>query len=259
MISKQEIIRQMNNFRQNAQGSYYLPIPSTIVSLSTVEEAYLQIGRNASDCKCYYDDIAYREDLYDVLTSSGLTHDDAYSIMQRVRKGLAEKVDFEYYHISQRLKDWCRGVRYLPSREIITTALAERVSKIADNEAAFREALLDTLPEYKYTPMTFISSNDALFDISKSVYALGNSKGFHVEEEVEFQIRDYDVEYKPVKIIAITKHNQSFLPPRNVIYTGLEDMISSGVAIVALIESSCYAELEERTKALLHRGVVCDI
>lgn len=249
----------MSDFKRSAHGSYYLPIPTTIVSLPTVEEAYLQIGRDASDCKCYYDDIAYREDLYDVLTSHGLSHDDAYSIMQRVRKGLAEKVCFETYSLPQGLKEWCRGVRYLPSREIITAALAERVNKIADNEAAFREALLDTLPEYKYTPMTFIGPGNALLDISKRVYELGNSKGFHIEEEVEFQIRDYDIDHMPVKIIAMTKHNQPLFPPRDVIYTGLEDMISSGIAIVALVESNCYVELEERTKALLHRGVVCEI
>jgi len=259
MISKKEIIRQMNNFKKSAHGSYFLSIPTTIVSLPTVEEAYLQIGRAASDCKCYYDDIAYREDLFDVLTSYGLSHDDAYSIMQRVRKGLAEKVCFENYSLPQGLKEWCRGVRYLPSREIITTALAEQVNKIADNETEFREALLDTLPEYKYTPMTFIGPSSALLDISKRVYALGISKGFQVEEDVEFQVRDYDVEFKPVKIIAITKQNQPFLPPQKVIYTGLEDMISSGIAIVALIENNCYVELEERTKALLHRGVVCEI
>lgn len=258
-MSKQDIIQQIELFKANAEGNYFLPIPTIICSMPTIEEAYLQIGRNASDCKYYYDGLAYREDLYDLFLSLGLPHDDAFSIMQKVRKGLAEKVCFENYSIPQKLSDWCLGVRYLPSREIVTSALTERVNKIADNEKEFRAALLDTLPEYKYTPMTFIGSNDVILDISRRVYELGNLKGFRVEEEAEFQIRDYDIDYRLVKIITITGHKQASIPQQDVIYACMCDLISSGIPIVALIDKDSMVILEERIRALLHRGVVCEI
>ncbi len=259
MISKQDLIQQMEEFRKIAKGDYYLPIPKTIVSVPTIEEAYLQIGRNSSDCAYYYDGIAYREDLYDILILCGMSHDDAYGIMQKVRKGLSCRINFEGYPIPQKLKDWCLGVRYLPSREIVTIALAERVNRIADNEEEFRIALLNTLPEYKYTPMMFIGATDELFSIRKEIYELSDIKGFLVEEDDEYLVKTYDIENKPVRIITITKENRQWLPTQDVIYEVLSNMISSGIPVVALIEHDCYVSLEERTKALLHYGVVCEI
>lgn len=125
MLSKQETFYQIGNFKKNAKGCYSLTIPSIIASTQTIEEAYMQIGRNAADCLCFYDSIAYREDLYDVLSSYGLPPADALNIMQKVRKGLASRVKFDDYPIPQTLKNWCQGVRYLPSRKIVITAIAE--------------------------------------------------------------------------------------------------------------------------------------
>ena len=123
MITKQQLIQLMSDFKKNVKKQYSLPIPTIIVTESTVEAAYFLIGRNSSDCKYYYDGVAYREDLYDVLVSFGLTRDDAYGIMQKVRKGIAQRINFDEFNISPALRDWCLGVRYLPSRKIVIDAL----------------------------------------------------------------------------------------------------------------------------------------
>lgn len=258
MINKQDIIQQIKRFKENAKGRYFLPIPTTIVSMPTVEDAYLQIGRNASDCKSYYDDIAYREDLYDILSSYGLLHDDAFSVMQTVRKGRSRFVRFDDYPIPNELKEWCMGVKYLPSREIVATALADRVNRISDDESLFREALLDTLPEDTYTPMTFIGATDELIDIKKRIYDLSKSKKFYVEEETKFQINDYDIENIPVKIVPITRQTQSLLPPQDVMCEALSKMILR-IPIVILIENKCYTTFEEKILNLLDIGIVCKI
>lgn len=259
MVTKQEVIQLMSRFKENLKGQYYLLIPTIIMTASTIEAAYSQIGRNSSDCKYFYDGIAYREDLYDILISFGISCDDAYRIMQNVRKGIAEMINFDGFSISPALKDWCLGVQYLPSREIVIDALKERINQIEYNDADFREALLETLPEYKYTPMTFIGTIKELQRIKKKIFELKKSKNFLIKENEDFSFMDYDIDYKTVRILTLTTHSLCNLPRGEIIYTSLCDMITSGIPIVALIEVDCYYTLEERLKALLQQGVVCEM
>ena len=260
IITKQEILQQISCFRESSAGQYFMPIPKTIIAATNPESAYFEIGRNASDCKFYYEGVAYREDLYDLLISLEVPHNEAYGIMERVRKGIGHRVDFNVLNIPQALKAWCLSVRYLPSRRMIVEALEERINNISDNDVAFRKALLDTLPKYRYTPMVFVGNIDVLDDIRKKVFDISKKKAFSVENETTFEVRTYDIDYCAVKLITIYKHNLNELPSSEEIYLSVCDMIENGVPIVALIEDDCYQTvIEERLKAILRWGVVCHI
>ena len=90
MITKQELMQLMSNFKKKAKEQEFLLMPTLIMTESTIEDAYYLIGRNSSDCKYDYDGISYREDLYDTFVSFGLSYDDAYDLLEKVRKEMAK-------------------------------------------------------------------------------------------------------------------------------------------------------------------------
>ena len=259
VITKAEVLQRICNFKENANGHYFLPIPYTITSKSSIVDAYLEIGRGSTDCEFYYDGIAFREDLYDLLISFGISDSTAYGVMERVRKGLGNKVDFDNLPVPQLLKEWCLSVKYLPSRRIVLEALSEKVNNIADKEAAFREALLDTLPRYKYTPMTFIGSIEALNDIKKKIYEIGKKKKFLVDEE-DFETRNILQNQCAVNLVTICRQDLRNSSSSDDFYISLCKIIEDGIPLVILVERDFnYVEIEKRIKSLLCRGVVCQI
>lgn len=260
MITKKELLEQMLAFKENATEQYSLPILTIIATESTVEDAYFLIGQNSSDCKYQYDGIAYREDLYDVLIALGLEDGDAYGIMERVRKGMAQRINFDEFNISLALRDWCLGVRYLPSRKIVHEAINEIANQNDDCEEEFHDALLETLPEYTYSPMTFIGTMEQLDGIRNKVFALSKKKDLQIEEETDFEIRTCDKEFDGVKIITITGDSLCYPPQADIIYKVVLDMILNRMPMVALVENECsYSAIEGRLRALLWSGVVCQM
>lgn len=129
MITKQEAIDAILSFRNSKRAFASTPIQNIMLNADTAEKAYLQIGRGSSDCMSEYNDIAFREDLYDLLIAQGFDEKIADRIMLRVRTGLAHKLNFEELSIDSSLKNWCLGVRYLPPRKIIVDQIPNYLTK----------------------------------------------------------------------------------------------------------------------------------
>lgn len=90
-------------------------------------EIYLNFGKNTSDIEddCNFNNIFYREEVFEYLVESGYSKEAAFEIMENVRKGkyLHKKLPLAVENNHKEFCDWAAKVMFLPSRKHVFECL----------------------------------------------------------------------------------------------------------------------------------------
>lgn len=94
---------------------------SIIKQSATGEEAYIKLAEILTVADTSFSSIGFREDCYDFLIEQGFNTEDAYALMEIVRKGQYrfERFQVKSDELSEAFFEWAKTVKYLPSRKII--------------------------------------------------------------------------------------------------------------------------------------------
>lgn len=110
------------------------------------EEIYYILGNCMSVKYTSFEKIGFREDCFDYLLTEGFNENDAYALMEGIRKGIFAKPKFDIYR-SKLKKDfivWAEKVEYLASRNLVVDLLKEEFEKfqtqnIYDDNKSFKK------------------------------------------------------------------------------------------------------------------------
>lgn len=94
---------------------------SIIKRSATGEEAYIKLAEILTVADTSFSSIGFREDCYDFLIEQGFNTEDAYALMEIVRKGQYrfERFQVKSDELSEAFFEWAKTVKYLPSRKTI--------------------------------------------------------------------------------------------------------------------------------------------
>ena len=164
MVSKAECFEIIKVLRKKAKnGTLSLQKINDWVSVETLgriieksrntEDAYIKLGKTLAESDSYFEKINFREDCYDYLKERGLKQNEAYSLMEVIRKGQYrfEKYQIQSDKLPQEFYEWAKGVKYLPSRKVVKNMIETKTlykSFVIENYYDdYYEKLKDSLPE----------------------------------------------------------------------------------------------------------------
>lgn len=132
MLSRKECLEIIKVLRKKAKnGTICLRKINDWVDVETlrqiieksrdIEDAYIKIGKAMTESNNHLKKIGFREDCYDYLKEQGFKQNEAYSLMEIIRKGQYrfEKYQIQSDKLPQEFYEWAKGVKYLPSRKVI--------------------------------------------------------------------------------------------------------------------------------------------
>ena len=155
MLSKAECFEIIKLLRKKAKnGTLYLQMLNDWISVETLsqiieksrstENVYIKIGKMLTEADSYFKKINFREDCYDYLKGQGFKQNEAYSLMEVIRKGQYrfEKYQIQSDKLPQEFYEWAKGVKYLPSRKVI--------KDMAETKTLFKDAIIMEFDSYYY-------------------------------------------------------------------------------------------------------------
>lgn len=129
MICKKECISFLEKQREKERLIVTAPnsetdaevFKSIIRQSTTGEEAYIKLAEALTVADTSFSNVGFREDCYDYLIESGFDKDNAYTLMEIIRKGQYrfERFQVKSDKLSEAFYEWAKTVKYLPSRKII--------------------------------------------------------------------------------------------------------------------------------------------
>lgn len=129
MICKKECISFLKKQREKERLIVTAPnseidaavFKSIIKQSATGEEAYIKLAEILTVADTSFSSIGFREDCYDFLIEQGFNTEDAYALMEIVRKGQYrfDRFQVKSAKLSEAFCEWAKTVKYLPSRKII--------------------------------------------------------------------------------------------------------------------------------------------
>lgn len=96
-------------------------------SFLSPDEIYLNFGKNMSNIlgDCSFNNIFYREEVFEFLLENGYSKETAFGIMENIRRGkyLHKKLPLAVEKNHKDFCDWATKVMYLPSRKHVFECL----------------------------------------------------------------------------------------------------------------------------------------